>query len=87
MSLDHAVELIRHSLVLILLVAAPVLIVGLIVGLIISLFQAVTQLQEQTLSLIPKILAMVVCAILLLPWMGQQVIEYARQVFTEGMLH
>jgi len=87
MSLDHAVELIRHSLVLILLIAAPVLIVGLIVGLVVSLFQAVTQLQEQTLSFIPKIIAMVLCAIVLLPWMGQQLIEYARQIFGEGMLH
>ena len=87
MSLDHAVELIRHSLVLILLIAAPILVVGLIVGLVISLFQAVTQLQEQTLSFIPKIVAMILCAIVLLPWMGQQLIEYARQIFGEGMLH
>lgn len=87
MSLDHAVELIRHTLVLTLLIAAPVLIVGLLVGLIASLFQAVTQLQEQTLSLIPKLVAMIACAVVLLPWMGQQLIEYARQMFGNGLMH
>ena len=86
MSLDHAVELIRHSLVLALLIAAPVLAIGLLVGLITSLLQAVTQLQEQTLSFIPKIVAMALCAVLLLPWMGQHLIEYARQVFGEGLI-
>jgi len=85
MTLDHAVELIRHTLVLTLLIAAPVLVVGLLVGLVISLLQAVTQLQEQTLSFIPKIVAMIVCAVLLLPWMGQQVLEYARQMFGGGL--
>ncbi|HYO11102.1 MAG TPA: flagellar biosynthesis protein FliQ [Tepidisphaeraceae bacterium] len=86
MTLDQAVETIRHALVLALLVAAPVLAVGLVVGLIVSLLQAVTQLQEQTLSFIPKIVAMVVCAVLLLPWIGQQVVEYARQMFASGIV-
>jgi len=87
MSLDSAVELLRHSLLLTLLIAAPILIVGLVVGFVISLFQAVTQLQEQTISLIPRIVAMVLCAILLLPWAGGHLIEYARQMFTDGLLH
>lgn len=86
MTLDHAVELTRHSLMLALLIAAPILVVGLVVGLVTSLLQAVTQLQEQTLSFIPKIVAMAVCAVLLMPWMGQHLIEYARQVFSEGAI-
>jgi flagellar biosynthetic protein FliQ len=86
MSLDHAVELIRHSLLLTLLIAAPVLVVGLVVGFVISLFQAVTQLQEQTISFIPRIVAMIVCAIFLLPWAGGHLMEYARQMFTDGIL-
>ena len=85
-TLDHATELVRHMLVLTLLVAAPVLAVGLIVGLIISLLQAVTQIQEQTISLIPRLIAMAACLALLLPWMGQHVIEFARQVFTDGVM-
>ena len=86
MTLDHASELLRHALVLTLLVAAPILVVGLIVGLVISLLQAVTQVQDQTLTFIPKIVAMVLCAIVLLPWIGQHVVEYARVVFGEALL-
>jgi flagellar biosynthetic protein FliQ len=85
-TLDHATELVRHMLVLTLLVAAPVLAAGLIVGLVISLLQAVTQIQEQTISLIPKLIAMAACVALLLPWMGQHVIEYARMVLTDGVM-
>jgi len=86
MSVEHSSELIRHALVLTLFVAAPVLIVGLLVGFIVSLLQAVTQVQEQTLTFIPKIVAMVVCAVLLLPWMCQHVIEFAREAFGQGLL-
>jgi flagellar biosynthetic protein FliQ len=68
-------------------IAAPVLAAGLIVGLVISLIQAVTQLQEQTISLIPKMLAMAACLVLLLPWMGQHVVEFARQVLSGGLMH
>ena len=81
MTLDHATELVRQMLVLTLLVAAPVLAAGLVVGLVVSLLQAVTQIQEQTISLIPKLVAMAACIALLLPWMGQHVIEFARTVF------
>ncbi len=84
MTLDQSTELIRHTLVLALLVAAPVLAIGLVVGLVISLLQAVTQLQEQTIALIPKLVAMAACVVLLLPWMGQHVIEFARQVMGDG---
>ena len=86
MSVDQSSELLRHALVLTLFVAAPVLLIGLIVGFIVSLLQAVTQLQEQTLTFIPKIVAMVVAVILLLPWMSQHVIEFARETFGQGLL-
>lgn len=86
MSLDHATELLRHALLLALLVAAPVLVVGLLVGFVVSLLQAVTQVQEQTLTFIPKIVAMFVCLIMLLPWIGQHVVEFARVAFGEALL-
>ena len=85
MSLDHATELLRHALLLTLLVAAPVLVVGLLVGFVVSLLQAVTQVQEQTLSFIPKIVAMFAAAIVTLPWVGGHLIEFAREVFTIGL--
>jgi flagellar biosynthetic protein FliQ len=80
-TLDHATDLLRQTLMLALLVSAPVLAAGLVVGFVISLLQAVTQIQEQTISLIPKLVAMAACLVLLLPWMGQHVMEFARQVF------
>src|SRR5438874_2476772 len=84
MTLDSATELIRHSLILTLIVSAPLLTVALIVGLITSVLQAATQVQEQSLSVIPKIAAILAAAIVLLPWMGQHLIEYARQMFAGG---
>jgi len=86
MTLDQSSELIRQALLLALFVAAPVLLAGLIVGLVVSLLGAVTQVQEQTLTFIPKIVAMVVCAIVLVPWMAQHVVEFARVAFGEGLL-
>ena len=81
MTPDAAVELVRQSLILAVLLAAPMLIVGMVVGLLISVVQAVTQLQEQTLTFVPKVIAMVVAGIVLLPWMTNQMMEYARALF------
>jgi flagellar biosynthesis protein FliQ len=82
MGIDQAIDLIRHTLVLALIIAAPMLLIGMIVGIIISLFQAVTQIQEQTLTFVPKITAMIAAAIVLMPWIGQHLLEYATQVFS-----
>lgn len=86
MSLDDATELIRHTLILALLVSAPMLLIGLFVGIIVSLLQAVTQIQEQTLTFVPKIAAMVAAAILLMPWIGNHLMEYSRAMFLAGQL-
>src|SRR5690242_5358002 len=80
-TLDQATDLVRHTLILALLVSTPMLAIGLVVGIIVSLFQAVTQIQEQTLTFVPKIVAMVASAILLFPWMGHALTEYASQMF------
>ncbi len=86
MTIDHATELIRHTLVLALVVSAPMLVIGLGVGIIVSLLQAVTQIQEQTLTFIPKIAAMVAATIVLLPWIAQQLVEYAAMMFGPGLM-
>ena len=78
---DLAGELIRRALLLVLLLSAPVLLAGLIVGVAVSLVQAVTQVQEQSLSFIPKIVAMFAAAIVTLPWVTGQLLEFAREVF------
>ena len=82
MSIDSASELVRHTLILTLIVAAPMLVIGLAVGIVLSLVQAVTQIQEQTLTFIPKITAMILAAIMLMPWIEQHVIEFAQAMFT-----
>ncbi len=82
MSLDDATELVRQTLVLALLVSAPMLVIGVVVGILISLVQAITQIQEQSLSFVPKIVAMVASAVLLMPWIGHRVMEYATAMFS-----
>ena len=86
MDVSQATELVSRTLILTLTVAAPMLIIGLAVGILVSLFQAVTQIQEQTLTFIPKIAAMFASAILLLPWIAQQMLEYAADMFGPGMM-
>ena len=68
MEFDTAIELGRNAFWMALTTATPILAIGLVVGLCISLFQAVTQLQEQTLTFAPKIAAMVVAASLFIPY-------------------
>src|ERR1700674_4109218 len=81
MSLDQASALIRSTLILALMISAPMLVIGLAVGIFVSLVQAVTQIQEQTLSFIPKIVAMVGAAIVLMPWMSHRLRENASGFF------
>jgi flagellar biosynthetic protein FliQ len=76
MNLDSATDLIRQTLLLALVVSMPMLVIGLVVGVLVSLLQAVTQIQEQTLTFVPKIVAMVASAILLMPWIGHRVLEF-----------
>ena len=85
MSLEQATELVRQALILALLVSAPMLLIGLIVGIVVSLLQAVTQIQEQTLTFIPKITAMVGAAIVLMPWISHQLLTYAEQAFSNTL--
>ena len=76
MSPTLAVELIRQALTVALLVAAPLLITSLAVGILVSLIQAVTQIQEQTLTFIPKLVTMAAVFIILLPWSLAQLVQY-----------
>ncbi len=79
---EDAVESVRAALFQALLIAAPILGAGLVVGLFISLFQAVTQIQEQTLTFVPKIAVMILVAIFLLSWISVRMTEFASDMFT-----
>jgi flagellar biosynthetic protein FliQ len=84
MSPQQASELIRDTLLLAMVISAPMLLIGLVVGILVSLLQALTQIQEQTLTFIPKIVSMVVAAITLMPWMSHRLVQYAFDMFTSG---
>ena len=81
MTPDQATDVIREALMVTLLISAPILLVGLFVGLAVSIFQAVTQIQEQTLAFVPKIVAMVAMVIVLVPWIGVMLMEFAQRMF------
>jgi flagellar biosynthetic protein FliQ len=66
-----------------LLLAAPLLIIGLVVGLVISIGQAVTQIQEMTLSFVPKILLMIGSLLIFLPWMTQRLMDFTINLMTQ----
>jgi flagellar biosynthetic protein FliQ len=75
------VDLTMRTLELALKLALPLLLSALIVGLVVSVFQAVTQIQEMTLSFIPKILAIVVVIVVAGPWMLGQLTSYTRELY------
>ncbi len=82
MNQDTVVNLATQAMSLALKIAGPLLLVALVVGLLISVFQAVTQIQEQSLSLIPKIAAVGVVIVLLGPWMLGQLVTYTAALYS-----
>ena len=82
MDAASAIDLTRQTILLIVLLAAPVLGVGLVVGFVVSLAQAVTQLQDQTLSFVPKIIAMLLGLAIFGPWMIAKIVEFGRDMFS-----
>ena len=78
MNPDMVVTVGRHALEMTLMLAAPLLLTALAVGLLVGIFQAATQINEMTLSFIPKLLAMAAVLALTGPWMIRQLVEYTR---------
>jgi len=76
MSADYAIDLIRRAVMLTLVVSGPMLLTALVVGLLVSLVQAVTQIQEQTLTFIPKIVMMAIVFVITLPWIITRFVEF-----------
>ena len=81
MNVEQAIDVVRETLTLMLMLSMPILAAALIIGLIVSLLQAVTQVQEQTLSFVPKIVGMGIAAILMLPWIITQIMDFATRMF------
>lgn len=77
---SDAVELGRQAILTALMIGAPMLVVGMAVGLLIGLVQAVTQVQDQTVSFVPKITAMVIALGFCLPWLISAMLDYSREL-------
>lgn len=71
----------QNVLILILILSTPILMVSMVVGLVISIFQAVTQIQEATLTFVPKIIAGIITLIVLMPWMLNMFISRTTEMF------
>ena len=81
MNQDVVVNLVMSAMEVAMKLAMPLLLIGLAIGLVVSVFQAVTQIQEQTLTFIPKILATAAVIIIAGPWMLDQLVVYAQDLY------
>lgn len=81
MNEDMVLQIGREALYLIVTLAAPLLLSALVVGLLVGVFQAATQIQEQTLSFIPKLVALVVALIVMGPWLLQAWLSFTQSLF------
>jgi len=81
MEQEVVIAMLQKVFILILELSAPVLIVSIVVGLMVSIFQTVTQIQEATLTFVPKIIAGVVTLIILMPWMMSLFISSVHELF------
>jgi flagellar biosynthetic protein FliQ len=76
-----AIDLCRNTLLAAVVIAAPMLIVGMAAGLLVGLMQALTQIQDQTVAFVPKILAMAAVLVACLPWLVVRMVDFTRTVF------
>ena len=81
MTQDSVVSICVSAMELALKIGLPLLLVGLVLGLVVSVFQAVTQIQEQTLTFIPKIVGMGLVLVIAGPWMLSEIVTYTQQLY------
>jgi len=81
MDQDTVVSLATQAMTLAIEIAGPMMLVGLVIGLVVSIFQAVTSIQEQSLSFIPKIIGLAALIVILGPWMLDQLVNYAQNLY------
>ena len=89
MNQDQVINLSMQAMEVAFKISMPLLLVGLVIGLLVSIFQAVTQIQEQTLSFIPKIVGMGLVLVIAGPWMLSEVITYTQELYSSipSMVH
>jgi flagellar biosynthesis protein FliQ len=77
---ELAIDLGREAIMMTLLISAPVLLAGMVIGLIVGLAQALTQIQEQTVAFVPKLIIMILGLSLCLPWLVTRMVEYTQEL-------
>jgi len=82
MNIEQAIEVLRGLITTVLLIIAPILIAAVAVGLIISIFQSATSIQEQTLSFVPKLIAVALVLVLAAPWMLRNLMQFTTSHLT-----
>lgn len=85
MNATDVLEVSREAIWVMLKISAPLMLVALAVGLVISLFQALTQIQEQTLTFVPKILVLFATFVLTIPYMSTTLIEFTRELMAKAV--
>lgn len=78
---DSAIDVTREMLLLMMMLSAPILGAALVIGLTISVLQAVTQIQEQTLTFVPKIVGMALVTVVAMPWIVSKTMEFSARMF------
>jgi flagellar biosynthetic protein FliQ len=81
MSSEFVISLAEKAVFTTLIVCGPLLLLALVIGLVVSIFQATTQIQEQTLAFVPKIVAVLLGLIFFGPWMLSTLVSYAQDIF------
>lgn len=82
MNSETIIQIAQRGIYTVLMVGGPVILIALVVGLIISIFQATTQIQEQTLAFVPKIVAVLIGLVVFGPWMLSHMLSYATEIFS-----
>ena len=86
MTISEVMDVFQQALLVALKIAAPVLLVSIVIGLVISIFQAATQINEQTLTFVPKLLAIAAVLIILGPWMLEVMIDFTKYIFEMALV-
>ena len=81
---EYVLQVAREGLMLALVVSAPPVLTSLLIGLMVSIVQATTQIQEQTLTFVPKLVGVVASLVITAPWIGEQLVRFTHLVF-EGI--
>ena len=81
MNVDQAIDVVKNLMMLCLKMSLPLLLSAMVIGLAVSFFQAITSIQEQTLTFVPKAMFMVVIFVILFPWMTNTMLDYTSEMF------